>query len=48
MQAIHTRLEQTLPDTVHQPVQFAEDGSKIIFRSYSDRDPGVYYIYDRI
>ena len=47
MQAIHTRLERTLPDTVHQPVQFAEDGSKIIFRSYSDRDPGVYYIYDR-
>ncbi|HET7534960.1 MAG TPA: S9 family peptidase [Candidatus Didemnitutus sp.] len=47
MQQIHLRLEQALPDTVHQPVQFAEDGSKIIFYSYSDRDPGVYYVYDR-
>jgi dipeptidyl aminopeptidase/acylaminoacyl peptidase len=47
MKAIHDRMEQALPDTVHMPVQFAEDGSKIIFYSYSDRDPGVYYIYDR-
>ncbi|MDI1251495.1 MAG: S9 family peptidase [Lacunisphaera sp.] len=47
MKAIHGRMEKALPDTVHQPVQFAEDGSKIIFYSYSDRDPGVFYIYDR-
>jgi dipeptidyl aminopeptidase/acylaminoacyl peptidase len=47
MKAIHARMEQALPDTVHAPVQFADDGSKIIFYSYSDRDPGVYYIYDR-
>ena len=47
MKAIHSRMEKALPDTVHAPVQFAEDGSKIIFYSYSDRDPGVYYIYDR-
>lgn len=47
MQAIHARMEKSLPDTVHSPVQFAEDGSKIIFYSYSDRDPGVYYLYDR-
>jgi dipeptidyl aminopeptidase/acylaminoacyl peptidase len=47
MKAIHGRMEKALPDTVHSPVQFAEDGSKIIFYSYSDRDPGVYYIYDR-
>ncbi len=47
MKAIQQRMEQSLPDTVHAPVQFAEDGSKIIFYSYSDRDPGVYYIYDR-
>lgn len=47
MAAIHKNLEQALPDTVHYPVQFSEDGSKIIFLSYSDRDPGVYYIYDR-
>ncbi|MBA4137757.1 MAG: hypothetical protein C0518_10615 [Opitutus sp.] len=47
MKAIHARMEQSLPDTVHSPVQFSEDGSRIIFFSYSDRDPGVYYVYDR-
>lgn len=45
--SIHARLELSLPNTVHQPVQISEDGSKIIFYSYSDRDPGVYYLYDR-
>lgn len=47
MRAIHRRLEQALPDTVHSPVQFSEDGSRIIFASASDRDPGVFYLYDR-
>lgn len=47
MKTIHARMEQSLPDTVHSPVQFSEDGSRIIFYSYSDRDPGVYYVYDR-
>ncbi len=47
MRAIHRRMEQALPDTVHSPIQFSEDGSKIIFYSYSDRDPGVYYLFDR-
>lgn len=47
MRAIHRRMEQSLPDTVHSPIQFSEDGSKIIFYSYSDRDPGVYYLFDR-
>ncbi len=47
MKAIHARMEQSLPDTVHAPMQFSEDGSKIIFYSYSDRDPGVFYLYDR-
>ena len=45
--AIHSKLEQSLPDTVHSPVQIAADGSKIVFSSRSDRDPGVYYLYDR-
>ncbi len=47
IKAIHQKLEATLPDTVHRIRQFADDGSKIIFLSNSDRDPGVYYIYDR-
>lgn len=47
MKTIHERIERSLPNTVHYPIQFSEDGSKIIFYSYSDRDPGVYYLYNR-
>ena len=47
MQKLQEKLEASLPDTVHQPRQFTEDGSKIIYFSSSDRDPGVYYLYDR-
>lgn len=47
MAEIHARLNAALPDTVHVPVQFAEDGSRILIYSYSDRDAGVYYLYDR-
>ncbi len=46
LQKIHAQIEGSLPDTVHTPVQFAEDGSRIIFFSSSDRDPGVYYLFD--
>ena len=45
--AIHARIEQSLPDTVHSPTQISADASRILFYSYSDRDPGVYYLYDR-
>ena len=45
---LRTSAAQTsLPNTVHRPQQFAGDGSKIIYFSSSDRDPGVYYLYDR-
>jgi dipeptidyl aminopeptidase/acylaminoacyl peptidase len=47
MKRLQEKLEVSLPDTVHQPRQFTEDGSKIIYFSYSDRDAGVYYLYDR-
>lgn len=47
MRQLEQKLSASLPDTVHAPRQFAEDGSKIIFFSSSDRDPGVYYLYDR-
>ncbi len=47
MRGIHQRMERALPGTVHHPVQISEDGSRILFHSYSDRDPGVYYLYDR-
>ncbi len=45
--AIHQQVEASLPDTVHSIRQISEDGSRIIFTSYSDRDPGVYYLFDK-
>ncbi len=47
MAALHRRIEESLPDTVHVARQISEDGSRILFLSYSDRDPGVYYLFDR-
>jgi dipeptidyl aminopeptidase/acylaminoacyl peptidase len=47
MQKLQEKIEASLPDTVHEPRQFTADGSKIIYFSSSDRDPGVYYLYDR-
>jgi dipeptidyl aminopeptidase/acylaminoacyl peptidase len=47
MRKIDQQLTTSLPDTVHSPRQFAKDGSKIIYFSSSDRDPGVYYLFDR-
>jgi dipeptidyl aminopeptidase/acylaminoacyl peptidase len=42
--ALHAQIEKSLPGTVHMPQQFSADGTRIIFFSYSDRDPGVYYL----
>lgn len=47
MKQLAQKLDSSLPDTVHRPRQFAEEGAKVIFFSASDRDPGVYYLYDR-
>ena len=46
LEKVHQQMEASLPDTVHSPTQFSEDGSRIIFFSSSDRDPGVYYLYE--
>jgi dipeptidyl aminopeptidase/acylaminoacyl peptidase len=47
MQKLQEKMDASLPDTVHQLRQFTEDGSKLIYFSSNDRDPGVYYLYDR-
>ena len=47
MRRLQAKLDASLPDTVHRPRQFSADGSRIVFFSSSDRDPGVYYLYDR-
>ncbi|MBL9203864.1 MAG: S9 family peptidase [Opitutaceae bacterium] len=47
LKKIHARMELSLPGVVHRPLQFSDDGNRIIFQSYGDRDPGVYYLFDR-
>lgn len=47
MQALADKMDKALPDTIHAPVQFSEDGERIVYYSRSDRDPGVYYLYER-
>jgi dipeptidyl aminopeptidase/acylaminoacyl peptidase len=47
MEKIHRQMETSLPNTVHVVRQISEDGTRIIFHSYNDRDPGVYYLFDR-
>jgi dipeptidyl aminopeptidase/acylaminoacyl peptidase len=47
MAAIHKQVDASLPDTVHSIRQISEDGTRLIFRSDSDRDPGVYYLFDK-
>ncbi len=47
MKQLDEKFAASLPDAVHLPRQFAKDGSKIIYFSSNDRDPGVYYLYDR-
>jgi len=44
---LHRQIESSLPNTVHLITQISDDGSRVIFNSYSDRDPGVYYLFDR-
>lgn len=47
VRAIHAKMEQALPDTTHSLLQVSEDGRRLLFYSHSDRDPGVYYLFDR-
>jgi dipeptidyl aminopeptidase/acylaminoacyl peptidase len=44
---LHKTLSAQFPDSVVHFVDFTTDGSKLIFSVSSDRDPGVYYLYDR-
>lgn len=44
---LHKTLSAQFPDSVVRFVDFTADSSKLIFSVRSDRDPGVYYLYDR-
>ena len=45
--AIQAGIDKALPDTVNRMVSVSKDGSKAVFRSFGDRTPGAYYLYEK-
>lgn len=45
MAKLHRALSQKFPGYVHF-INFSEDGGKLLFSVFSDRDPGTYYLID--
>jgi dienelactone hydrolase len=45
MAKLHRALSQRFPGYVHF-INFSEDGGKLLFSVFSDRDPGTYYLID--
>lgn len=45
-EALQRRLDASLPDTVNRQLHASPDGSRRLIFSSSDRDPGVYYLFD--
>jgi dipeptidyl aminopeptidase/acylaminoacyl peptidase len=46
-EALQKKLDASLPDTVNVQRHAAPDGSRRLIFSSSDRDPGVYYLFDQ-
>ncbi|MEN9865007.1 MAG: hypothetical protein RL748_597 [Pseudomonadota bacterium] len=44
---LHKSLSQQFPDSKVNFINFTDDGSKLLFYVYSDRDPGSYFLYDK-
>ena len=44
---LHAGLTAQFPGNYVSFTQFSDDGSKLLFRVHSDRDPGAYYLLDR-
>ena len=44
---LHKALSQQFPDSLVSFINFTDDGSKLLFYVYSDRDPGSYFLYDK-
>jgi dienelactone hydrolase len=44
---LHKTLSQQFPDSLVSFINFTDDGSKLLFYVYSDRDPGSYFLYDK-
>src|ERR1043166_700678 len=47
-QGLQARLDATLTNTVNQIVSSADDGSVVIVKAWSDRNPGTYYLFDAL
>lgn len=45
---LHKSLSLQFPGSVVHFIDFTDDGSKLLFSVASDRDPGSYYLYDKV
>jgi dipeptidyl aminopeptidase/acylaminoacyl peptidase len=45
--ALHKTLSAQFPGSYVHFINFSSDGAKLLFSVASDRDPGVYYLFDR-
>ncbi|WP_414661222.1 alpha/beta fold hydrolase [Horticoccus sp. 23ND18S-11] len=46
-EALQRRIDASLPDTTNRLLHASRDGSRRLILSTSDRDPGVYYLFDQ-
>lgn len=44
---LQRRLDASLPDTSNRQLHASPDGSRLLISATSDRDPGVYYLFDQ-
>jgi len=44
---LHKQLSQQFPGAIVQFVDFTQDGNKLLFSVFSDRDPGSFFLFDR-
>ncbi|WMW81121.1 S9 family peptidase [Undibacterium cyanobacteriorum] len=44
---LHQTLSASFPDAYVHFINFSDDGKKLLFYVFSDRDPGAYYLFDR-
>ena len=43
--AVQQAMDKTFPDHVNLPMDWSEDGRTFIYFSFSDKDPGTYYVF---
>jgi dipeptidyl aminopeptidase/acylaminoacyl peptidase len=42
---VQKRVDQALPNKANLPIDWCEDGSAFVYLSYSDQQPGIYYVF---